>query len=155
MMRAAVRTIVGVLLVWVVAACGGKQQMAQFVPAYGSNASPDTVVAPSNAKGIVVTSTRDNGAGSLRDAVSVAQREATITFRLPKRAQIKLSNGPIIIAKDVTISGPGAASLIISGQSKSEIFKVAPHTTAAIGGVTLTKGSAAQGGAIYNAGSLT
>lgn len=112
-------------------------------------------LADSKGQRLVVTSKADNGNGSLRDTIAKAQAGSSITFHLPKRAQIALTTGPIAIAKNVSIVGPGAKELAISANRKSQIFSVAAHVTATVSNLTLRDGSDARGGAIYNAGSLT
>jgi hypothetical protein len=113
--------------------------------------------APWDGKGpqLVVTSKADSGRGSLRDTLAKAQSGSTVTFHLPKHAQIKLTTGPITISKKIRITGPGTTVLFISANRKSQIFSVAAHVVASISDLTLRDGKAAQGGAIYNAGSLT
>ena len=72
---------------------------------------------------------------------------------------ITLGSGPIVINHNLTITGPGANDLTISGTDNTEIFKVDPGATVSISGVTLANGfqnqySSGQGGAIDNAGTL-
>ena len=72
---------------------------------------------------------------------------------------ITVGSGPIVINHNVTITGPGANDLTISGTDNTEIFKVDPGATVSISGVTLANGfqnqySSGQGGAIDNAGTL-
>jgi hypothetical protein len=62
----------------------------------------------------------------------------------------------------LTISGPGATSLAISGNGNSGVFNVVAGATVSISGLTIQNGlatpiiyQAVAGGGIYNAGSLT
>jgi fibronectin-binding autotransporter adhesin len=110
---------------------------------------------PSKKTALVVTSVGDNAPGSLRQAVAKAQDGTVITFHLPKHAKIILTGGAIVIGENLIISGPGAAALSISSNGKSQLFTIRTHKTVTISGLTFTKGSAAQGAALYNAGSLT
>lgn len=128
--------------------CVSSAPSARLLPA----AEPADVPMKSS---LSVTSNSDNGPGSLREAIAKAKKGATITFRLKKRAKIVLTSGPITIVKSVSISGPGAALLSISGDGKSQIFKIAARQAVAIARVTLRKGRAAQGGAVENDGTLT
>ncbi|MBV8491198.1 MAG: hypothetical protein JO199_11780 [Candidatus Eremiobacteraeota bacterium] len=107
--------------------------------------------------GPVVSNTSDSGAGSLREAVLDASPGDTIAFIVKLPATIVLTGGAIALKQNVTIAGPGAANLTISGNSKSQIFAVYPNVTAAIDSVTLTGGFTAtgNGGAIVNQGNLT
>lgn len=58
--------------------------------------------------------------------------------------------------KNLTLTGPGAASLSISGNALSRIFTNNSGITSAISGLTLTNGKiASDGGAVVNSGNLT
>jgi uncharacterized delta-60 repeat protein len=59
----------------------------------------------------VVTSTADNGPGSLREVLKSAPSGATITFGVT--GAIQLTSGELLLNKPVTIRGPGAASLAV------------------------------------------
>jgi predicted outer membrane repeat protein len=113
---------------------------------------------------LTVTSTADSGPGSLRDTVAGASSGDTIMFNLSPPATITLTTGEIAIAKTLTIDGPGAASLTISGNNASRIFNIASGVTLKVSGLTVADGSVTgagfvgnitnTGGAIYNAGVL-
>src|SRR5437773_12479021 len=60
---------------------------------------------------ITVTSTADNGPGSLRDAIASAPPGATINFAVT--GVIVLTNGELFIDKDLTIAGPGPGNLAV------------------------------------------
>src|SRR5262249_49366108 len=66
------------------------------------------------------------------------------------------ANGPLLLGKDLTICGPGADQLTISGNDATEVFKVAAGATDTITGLTIAHGNAdgASGGGIYNSGTL-
>jgi hypothetical protein len=93
--------------------------------------------APAQAATITVTTTADSGAGSLRQAISDAAPGDTITFALPNPSTITL-NQQLVIAKNLTIQGPGAAALTISGPSTlsapTRLFFINPGTTGATSG---------------------
>src|SRR5206468_1481193 len=65
------------------------------------------------------------------------------------------------ITKNVSIVGPGAATLTVSGNNASRIFDIANSTTVSISGLTLTNGlvtgnsAASIGGAVQDLGNLT
>src|SRR5262249_21305783 len=62
----------------------------------------------------VVTSTADSGAGTLRQAIADACATDSITFSLGGAAQtITLTSGELVIGKNLTITGPGAALLTL------------------------------------------
>ena len=75
---------------------------------------------------ITVTSTADNGAGSLRAAVAAAQTGDSIQFASSLANQTINLNSRIEIApgKNLTFDGTGAANLKISGQNKTQILFV-------------------------------
>ena len=62
--------------------------------------------------GTTVTNTGDSGVGSLRQALADAQNGDTITFGVPGPSTIALTSGELTISKNVTISGPGADTLL-------------------------------------------
>jgi hypothetical protein len=97
---------------------------------------------------------------SLRQAVAAANSGDTIEFAPALiGSTITLASGQIAIHKAMTIAGPGADLLMISGNNASRIFYVNPvpddanpdHTPVTISSLTLTQGkaSSASGGAIH------
>src|SRR3989442_48048 len=63
---------------------------------------------------LVVTTTGDNGAGSLRDAITAASDGDIIQFDAALNGQtISLTGGQLMIAKNITISGPGPNLLTV------------------------------------------
>ena len=101
-----------------------------------------------------VTTTADSGAGSLRQAVVSATASNTINFSVT--GTITLTSGEISLDKDLTISGPGADVLAVSGNSASRIFNVATNATVTVSGLTLKNGTdtTGAGGGIHSAGTL-
>ncbi len=107
---------------------------------------------PSWATTYTVTSTADSGTGSLRGALGMAANGDTINFSLTYPATITLTSAPLTIGTNVTISGPGAANLFISGGGAFAVF-YATGVTASISGVTIENGfNASDGGGIYSDG---
>lgn len=120
----------------------------------------------------VVTNTNDSGAGSLRQAILDANAAAgadmitfdSTVFSTPQT--ITLTSGNLVIANSpdasVTINGPGANVLTVSGNNASKIFTILETPVVTISGMTLTQGNGVGsspgnnfGGAIYNQGDLT
>ena len=99
-----------------------------------------------------MSSVADSGPGSLRQAI--ADAVAGDTVRLEVTGTIKLISAPLIIAKDLTIQGPGAADLSVSGERTRRVFEVARGTVTA-SGLTIRDGWADGGAAVLNAGTLT
>jgi hypothetical protein len=107
---------------------------------------------------LTVTSNLDSGAGSLRAEIAAAHKGATIVFAPSLDGQtITLTSGELVIAKDLTIQGPGASLLTISGDHASRVFEVGGGYTVTISGLTISNGytSDTGGGAIYSHGNLT
>ena len=71
---------------------------------------------------ITVTNLNDSGAGSLRQAILDAMAGDTIDFDVA--GTITLTTGEMIINKDLTVQGPGADMLTISGNNSSRIFNI-------------------------------
>ncbi len=105
----------------------------------------------------VVTNAADSGPGSLRQAIidDVGGSEP-ITFSPALDGQtITLSSGPIEIGQDLTIIGPGADLLNVSGDGNSGVFVIDAGADVAISGLSVSQGVAAAGGGIDNRGTLT
>ncbi|MFO7698076.1 MAG: choice-of-anchor Q domain-containing protein [Anaerolineae bacterium] len=75
---------------------------------------------------------------SLREAVAAASLGDTIGFTLSLPAKITLGGQPIMVDKDVTISGPGADRLAISGAELSSVFVITGWGEAGPRAVTVT-----------------
>lgn len=101
-----------------------------------------------------------DGDCSLRDALQVANAGDTIV--LSGGGTLTLALGQLTVAKNLTLSGPGAGSLTISGNNASRVLWINSGVTAALSGVTIAHGKitgvpeARQYGAgIHNEGTLT
>lgn len=102
---------------------------------------------------IVVHSTADNGPGSLRQALALAPDGGKIN--ITGRGKITLTSGELIVNKSVSILGPGAANLEVSGNNASRVFHILPGPTVAISGLKITNGTDpdfffGNGGGIYS-----
>lgn len=109
------------------------------------------VAAPALGSTITVTNTSDSGPGSLRDALSAAAPGDTINFSVASPATITLAS-TLQINSNVTISGPGASSLAISGGNAVTVLSVSSGVTASVSGVTIENGNGSDGGAVFNSG---
>ena len=103
----------------------------------------------------IVTNANDTGAGSLRQALIDASDGDTIRFDPSLNGQtITLTSGQLAVNKNVTISGPGAGQLSVSGNAASRVFYISPGKTVTISGLAILNGSAPAdypaGGGIYN-----
>jgi parallel beta-helix repeat protein len=108
---------------------------------------------------LTVTNANDSGVGSLRAEIAAAnaKKSDTIVFAPSLDGQtITLTSGELYINKSLTISGPGAAHLTISGGNTTRVFEVAAENQVALSGLTISNGNgAAWGGGILNYGKLT
>jgi len=108
------------------------------------------VAIPVHATTITVTNTNDSGPGSLRQALADANDGDTITFAVT--GAIQLTGGELLVAKSITISGPGADNLAVDGNANSRVLYVGPATTVTISGLMIRNGNAPTnyGGGVYN-----
>ena len=90
-----------------------------------------------------VTTLADSGAGSLRQAIADAVSEDTITFAVP--GTIALTGGELVIDKALTISGPGANALTLSGNNASRVLYVPLGVPAGGGSVRISGLTIADG----------
>lgn len=108
---------------------------------------------------ITVTNTANTGAGSLRSAIQAAAAGDTIDFNLPACPCVIAAATSFIINRNVTISGPGADQLTISGGNAVTVFQIgAPQLpSVSISGLTIANGrtNAGGGGVYLNSGTLT
>lgn len=100
----------------------------------------------------------DSGDGSLRAAVLAANASPgadLIEFARGLRGAIVLTSGELSVTDGLTISGPGASKLTISGNNASRVFDIA-QAQVALSGLTiadgLATGTTALGGGILNTG---
>jgi hypothetical protein len=100
---------------------------------------------------LTVLNLNDSGAGSLRQAILSASSGDTIDFAV--RGQITLTSGPLAINQNLTIAGPGAAQLTVSGNNASQVFNIG-DISVNISGLTIEDGSSSSsnGGAIIMSG---
>ncbi|HWS87865.1 MAG TPA: choice-of-anchor Q domain-containing protein [Pyrinomonadaceae bacterium] len=104
---------------------------------------------------LTVTNTNDGGEGSLREALSRAGAGGRIDFSPDVRGTITLAS-ELVVGKSVTINGPGANLLTVSGGNASRALGVTASGSAQISGLSFSNGRAAgDGGAIHNAGFLS
>jgi CSLREA domain-containing protein len=93
--------------------------------------------------------TMANSTTSLREAIQVAGAGDTVQFLTGLSGQITLSKGELVIGKNLTIAGPGAAAITVSGNASSRVFRVNSEVTASVSGLTITNGKAETGGGVY------
>jgi hypothetical protein len=93
---------------------------------------------------ILVTNGNDAGTGSLRQAIVDVSDGGTINFA-PNVNLITLTSGQIQLGRSVTINGPGANQLTVSGNHTSRVFEVSVDAPAVvtISGLTIANGNVA------------
>jgi len=106
-----------------------------------------------------VLNVADSGDGSLRAAILGAEANPgadVIQFASKVHGTITLTTGDLDIRGDLTINGPGANRLTVSGNNASRVFDVvgggdaSGKITVAIAGLTVAHGRADVGGGIRN-----
>ncbi|HXP89224.1 MAG TPA: choice-of-anchor Q domain-containing protein [Bryobacteraceae bacterium] len=108
---------------------------------------------------IGVANTNDSGPGSLRSAMASAAAGDTIYFN-PKAIQLPATitlTSTLFINQSLTILGPGASLLSISGGHAVGVIYIGPARVVSLSGVTIQNGNAypGAGGGIFNDGALT
>jgi hypothetical protein len=99
------------------------------------------------------------GDGSLRGEIAAAQWGDTINFNPGLSGTITLSGSELFLNKNLTITGPGASQIGISGNNAVRILEVASGATVSVTGLTIENGSfrtfGPAGAGIANEGTLT
>jgi hypothetical protein len=102
----------------------------------------------------------ESGPGSLRQAIINANAQPgpdEIDFAAGLTGAISLSSGQLSITDDLSVAGPGAGQLAVSGGNQSRVFSISGGATVTIAGLTIRNGKAvgspALGGGILNTGS--
>src|SRR5262249_21987718 len=102
-----------------------------------------------------VTNLNDAGPGSLRQAIADTPIAGTVDFQAGLSGTITLTSTTLTIAKDLTIAGPGANVLTVSGNNARQVFNISGPFTVAISGLTIANGNGQGGGIFNNTGTLT
>ncbi|HKP01750.1 MAG TPA: choice-of-anchor Q domain-containing protein [Chthoniobacterales bacterium] len=98
-----------------------------------------------SASTLTVTSTADNGAGSLRAMIAAAAAGDVIQFDPSLNGQVILLATPLNVIRELRIDGPGADQIAISGGNRTRIFSAISPLT--LTGLTLKNGLG-DGGAL-------
>lgn len=90
---------------------------------------------------ITVANLNDSGPGSLRQAIADAVLGDEIQFADGVTGSIALTTGELLIEKGLTITGPGAEALTISGEHNSRLFNIStPGGDVTITGLKIANG---------------
>ncbi len=97
---------------------------------------------------------------TLRYAVNNAVNGDSVTFDPSisgpgNTITLSPGNGPLVLSQSITITGPGAANMAISGGGSVQDFAISNGVTVSITGLTIENGLAATGAGIFNAGTLS
>jgi hypothetical protein len=95
---------------------------------------------------ITVTNSNDSGTGSLRWAVASASAGDSIVFS--SGSLIALTSGEIVIDKDLTITGLGPTSTLISGSMSSGVIDIETGVTVIMSSLSVIGGAADTGAGI-------
>jgi hypothetical protein len=91
---------------------------------------------------LTVTSASDHGNGTLRAALVSASPGDTIQFAPQLSGQtITLNTGELVVTKSLSIQGPGANRLTISGNHASRVFDIQSLATVTLSGLTIANGN--------------
>ena len=103
-----------------------------------------------------MTTNADSGPGSLRQAISDACSGSTITFDMGQVVSPITLSSALEASADLTINGPGADLLTVSGNDSVAVFQTAVPSPAIVtlSGLSLVHGHSEQGG-IFHGGSGT
>jgi len=103
---------------------------------------------------ITVTNTNDSGANSLRAAITTANADTGDTINITATGTITLLTALPAIAADMTISGPGASSLTVSGSNSTTVGTIFTINsgTVSISGLTIANGVGSCGGSSFDRG---
>lgn len=95
----------------------------------------------------------DSGPDSLRAAVAAANANpGADAIDFATTGTIALTSGELDITDSLTINGPGAGALTVSGYHVSRVFGIAGDPTVSIANLTVANGSWDSGGGISMAG---
>jgi hypothetical protein len=90
----------------------------------------------------------------LRDAIATTPSGGTVDFKPDLKGTITLTTAQLVIAKNLTIAGPGADVITVSGDHTFRVFNIGSFTVA-ISGLTIADGRGDVGGGILSSGNLT
>src|SRR5262249_31702316 len=98
---------------------------------------------------LTVTNTLDSGKGSLRYEIAHANKNTTIVFDPRLDGQTITLTGELDITTGLTIQGPGAGQLTISGGNHSRVFDVNAPAPVVLSGLTVSGGDGYGSGLAY------
>src|SRR5207253_7138206 len=100
---------------------------------------------PARATTVIVSNTNDNGPGSLRQALALANDGDTIDAT-GISGVITLTSGELLVSNSVTIKGPGADLLAVDGNAAGTVFQVVSMGPVTISDLTIRNANGRFGG---------
>jgi hypothetical protein len=125
-----------------------------FSPSTGK-LTPDQQIKIDCSVPMTVTNSNDSGPGSLREIIKNSCPGGTVTFAANLVSPITLTTGELLIDKNLTITGPGANVLTISGNNSSRVFNIQAGNAVTITDLAIANGKALGGAGVYNDNTLT
>src|SRR5215204_4750153 len=117
-------------------ACGDQRSVDSRIDTRGRRRSAAAAVEGLERRALLsaltVVNLADGGEGSLRQAIGDANTQPgadTIGFADGLTGTIALSGGQLAITGDLTIDGPGADQLAVSGTHQSRVFSISGGVT--------------------------
>jgi hypothetical protein len=107
---------------------------------------------------LLVENLGDGGPGSLRAAIDAANTHPgadVIAFDPGLNGTITLASALPPLSDELTIDGPGADLITVSGDELHQPFSVVDGATVTLSALTISSGHGEFGGAISNEGNLT
>jgi CSLREA domain-containing protein len=102
----------------------------------------------------ITSANTDTASGAVAGECAAGSGDDNIDFSVT--GTITLTTALSVISSNITINGPGASLLTISGNNNSRVFDVQSGTTAAITNLTIANGRATDGGGgIRNNGTVS
>jgi hypothetical protein len=95
---------------------------------------------------LTVANLNDSGVGSLRYELAQAGDGDTIVFNHRLHGVISLTSGELQVGRSVTIQGPGADRLAVSGGHASRVFEILSGANVCLSGLTVKDGVANPSG---------
>ena len=122
----------------------------------GTTRGDDMTFTTSCYSSLSVTSSNDDGAGALRQAIAQVCSGGTITFAAGLSSNTILLAAPLYPQKNLTIDGSGLASpLTISGNHAVSVFIIPQNVSVTLQNLNIVDGmSGGNGGGIFNMGTL-
>jgi fibronectin-binding autotransporter adhesin len=105
---------------------------------------------------LTVTNLLDSGPGSLRGQIAASAAGDTVNFASGLSGTITLTSGELAVSHNLTVQGPGAGTITVSGNNAQRVFHTLRGTSVSISGLTIANGSVSDfGGGIESEGSLS